>query len=189
MKKLFILCIIALSMFSCVSVQTYSYKGNVTLLSNNGDEIESWNNATMAYGDNYNGTYIYPYNNNSNNVVGLISEQGELTYIKGGIVIIRDVKKITHQYNEYTYSETNTNEAISIIDELSEDELIAQYKKLREQIYTNKTRMKSLPKNSEEYQSLKNQNKELKKLMNKIDNEHCRLTGYFICLQDVAIGE
>ena len=172
MKKLFILCIIALSMFSCVSVQTYSYKGNVTLLSSDGNKIESWNNATLSKGDNYCGTYNTPYVNGG---VEITTEQGELIYINGGIIIVKNIGKII---NEYEQPE---------IDNSTESKLKEQYIKINNEICTNKKTLKSLPKNSNEYKSIKEDNKKLKSQLNIISNQYFELTGNYI-QTDIAIG-
>lgn len=95
MKKIFAISIMALAMCSCA---TYTITGNVTLLSDNGDEIEKWDNATIHNNAKSN---IYGYKNNIINVtvdngVDFTTEQGERMYVNGGIIIVRDLKRNVH---------------------------------------------------------------------------------------------
>lgn len=80
--------------FAMCSCATYSYTitGNVALLSNDGNVIEQWDNATLQQGDNIVGTYSTPYKNGG---VEVTTEMGERIYINGGIIIVRNIKTNT----------------------------------------------------------------------------------------------
>lgn len=81
--------------FAMCSCATYSYTitGNVALLSNDGNVIEQWDNATLQQGDNIIGTYGTPYKNGG---VEVTTEQGERIYVNGGIIIVRNIEITTH---------------------------------------------------------------------------------------------
>ena len=96
MKKFFILCLMAFAMCSCA---TYSYMGNITLLTNDGNVVEKWDNATI---NNNTKTNISGYTNNVvnvtvNNGIDFFTEQGERIYADGGIIIVRNIEKVIHQ--------------------------------------------------------------------------------------------
>ena len=95
MKKVLLLCLMTIAISSCtVSYDTfsYSYNGDVTLLSNDGNVIEKWDNATFSQGDsclsiiNHNIAY-------KNNGLEFLTEEGDYMYINGGIIIVRDIRK------------------------------------------------------------------------------------------------
>ena len=78
---------------SCTtSTYTYSYKGDVELLSNDGRLIEKWNNAVFSEGD----SSVYIVNHNisyKNSGLEFLTEEGDYMYINGGIIIVRDIRK------------------------------------------------------------------------------------------------
>ena len=106
MKKIFILCLMAIAVSSCA---TYTITGNVSLLSNDGKTIEQWDNATLA--DSQLGIYNTPYKNGG---VEVTTEQGERIYVNGGIIIVRNIEKnmVTHtvpsEPTEETYDDDNS---------------------------------------------------------------------------------
>ena len=108
MKKIFILCLMAIAVSSCA---TYSIMGNVTLLSNDGNTIEKWDNATLSVGDTFYGNYNTPYKNGG---VEVTTEQGERIYVNGGIIIVRNIEKnmVTHtvpsEPTDSTYDDDNS---------------------------------------------------------------------------------
>lgn len=149
MRKFFILCLMAFVMCSCGV--SYSYMGNVTLLTDNGNEIEKWENATLAQGDSYNGTYNTPYKNNG---VEITTAQGETIYVNGGIIIVRNIEKV--------FNSTST--------ENNKEKLILQYKSLSIELDELKNSLKLYNKNSTQYQYIKNQISICKKNLTNIEN-------------------
>ena len=148
MKKFFILCLMAFVMCSCA---TYSYMSNITLLTDDGNIIEKWDNAIVAQGDDYSGTYNTPYKNSG---LEFTSSQGETIYVNGGIIIMRNIEKI---YNQ-TQNENDKNE------------LVAQYKSVSKEIDELKISLKLYDKNSTQYIDTKTQITVLKKKLTKIGN-------------------
>lgn len=65
-------------------------------MSDSGEILEQWNNATLQQGDVINGTYspphTIPYKNGG---VEFKTSQGEVIYINGGIILMRNIKAIT----------------------------------------------------------------------------------------------
>ena len=162
MKKFFILCLMAFVMCSCGV--SYSYMGNVTLLTDNGNEIEKWENATLAQGDSYNGTYNTPYKNSG---VEITTAQGETIYVNGGIIIVRNIEKV---FNNSTSTENN------------KEKLILQYKSLSNELGELKNRLKLYDKNSTQYQDTKIQ---ISICKNKLSN----IESAFWDVSDVHISE
>jgi phage terminase large subunit len=150
MKKFFILYLTAFIMCSCAT--TYSYLGNVTLLTDDGDTIEKWDNATLAQGDTYRGTYNTPYKNNG---VEITTSQGETIYVNGGIIIVRNIEKI------YAQGETESD---------SKEELITNYKNLYREIDELQNALKQHDKDSIEYQTIKSQIKSCKIKLRGVEN-------------------
>ena len=107
MKKIFILCLMAFTLCSC-GVTSYSIMGNVTLLSNDGNTIEKWDNATLSVGDTFYGNYNTPYKNGGMEVT---TEQGERIYVNGGIIIVRNITThtVTSDPTDSTYEDDNSN--------------------------------------------------------------------------------
>mgnify|MGYP003303886074 CR=1 FL=1 len=94
MKKILLFSLLSILLCSC-SVQTYSYKGDVILMSDSGEILEQWNNATLQQGDVINGTYTSPHTTPyKNGGVELKTSQGEVIYINGGIILMRNIKAI-----------------------------------------------------------------------------------------------
>ena len=94
MKKILLSSLLSILLCSC-SVQTYSYKGDVILMSDSGEILEQWNNATLQQGDVINGTYTPPHTTlYKNGGVELKTSQGEVIYINGGIILMRNIKAI-----------------------------------------------------------------------------------------------
>ena len=91
----------AIAVCSC-GVTSYSIMGNVTLLSNDGNTIEKWDNATLSVGDTFYGNYNTPYKNGG---MELTTEQGERIYVNGGIIIVRNIET-----NARTVSTNQTQE-------------------------------------------------------------------------------
>ena len=137
MKNFIIFLFITFVMCSCGV--SYSYMGNVTLLTDNGNEIEKWENATLAQGDSYNGTYNTPYKNNG---VEITTAQGETIYVNGGIIIVRNIEKVFN-------GSTSTKNA--------KEKLILQYKSLSNELDKLKKSLKLYDKNSTQYQDTKSQ--------------------------------
>lgn len=150
MKKFSILCLMAFIMCSCAT--TYSYLGNVTLLTDDGDTIEKWDNATLAQGDTYNGTYNTPYKNNG---VEITTSQGETIYVNGGIIIVRNIEK--------TYTQGQ-------IESVSKEELITNYKNLCREIDELQNALKQHDKDSIQYQTIKSQITSCKTKLRGVEN-------------------
>lgn len=162
MKKFFIFCLMAFVMCSCAA--TYSYMGNVTLLTDDGNIIEKWDNATLAQGDDYYGTYNTPYKNDG---VEITTSQGETIYVNGGIIIMRNIEKV--------YSQTQNK------NEKNEDnELIAQYKTLLKELDELRKQRKLYEKDSKEYLDIKAQISSCKEELTAIENAFWDVSGVHI---------
>ncbi len=98
MKKILLLCLMVIAVSSCTityDTYSYSYQGDVELLSNDGNIIEKWNNAIFSVGDSCRYDEIYNHNIAYKKHGGLefLSEEGDYMYINGGIIIVRDIRK------------------------------------------------------------------------------------------------
>lgn len=116
MKKILLLCFIAIAVSSCTityDTYSYSYQGDVELLSNDGNIIEKWNNAIFSVGDSCRYDEIYNHNIAYKKHGGLefLSEEGDHMYINGGIIIVRDIRKNIQrnpaEVEKYEYEEEN----------------------------------------------------------------------------------
>lgn len=150
MKKFILFSLMAFVMCSCA---TYSYMGNITLLTNDGNIIEKWDNAIVAQGDDYNGTYNTPYKNSG---LEFTTSQGETIYVNGGIIIMKNIEKI------YNLNQTQ--------NENDKNNLVAQYKSVSKEIDELKISLKFYDKNSTQYIGTKTQITILKKQLTKIGN-------------------
>ena len=149
MKRFFILCFMAFVMCSCGV--SYVYQGNITLLTENGNIVEQWDNAVIQQGDTYNGSYNTPYKNGG---VEFTDAQGERTYINGGIIIIKKIESVSLSNNS-----------------LTTDEELIEYNILQTELKSCKDKLKSLNKKSEEYSVIQKQMKQIRAKMVDIENK------------------
>ena len=153
----------ALAMCSCA---TYSYMGNITLLTNDGNIVEKWDNATI---NNNIKTDSFGYSNTTvvnvtvNNGIDFFTENGERIYANGGIIIVRNIEKIIHQTPQSNEPNSET--------------LTAQYNATAKELDDLKAKIKLYDKNSPEYQHIKTQMVEVKKRLNKIETELWQING------------
>ena len=146
MKKIFILyfAIVAICFCSC-SPTYYNYKGDISLMSNDGNVIQQWNNATIQQGNTNVGNYNTPYKNGG---LEFATAQGEQMYINGGIIIVKNIKmkmyenNTTDSKNYTTTSNTNVNE------------LVDNYYNIKKQIRLNKKTLRSLSVESDLYKEV-----------------------------------
>lgn len=150
MKKFFILCFMAFVICSCGV--SYVYQGNITLLTENGDIVEQWDNAVIQQGDTYNGSYNTPYKNGG---VEFTDAQGERIYINGGIIIIKKIESVSLSNNSLT----------------TDEELIIEYNVLQTDLKTYKDKLQTLNKKSEEYSVIQKQMKQIRTKMADIENK------------------
>lgn len=150
----------AVVMCSCA---TYSYMGNITLLTDDGNIIEKWDNATLAQGDDYYGTYNTPYKNDG---VEITTSQGETIYVNGGIIIVRNIEKV--------YGQTQNK------IEQDELEIVTQYKNVCKKIDELRAQRKLYEKDSKEYLDIKTQISSCKEELTAIENAFWDVSGVHI---------
>lgn len=92
MKRIFIICLMAIAISSCTTyTYTYSYKGDVVLHSNDGKILEQWDNAVFSQGDS--SDYVRNHNRiYKNGGLEFLTAQGEAVYINGGIIVVRNIR-------------------------------------------------------------------------------------------------
>ena len=91
MKKLIVLYFISFIMCSC-SIQ--SYYGNISLLNENGEIINKWDNSIIQVCNGYTGETFTPYKNGG---IEFFTEQNDHLYISGGIIIINKINSKTEK--------------------------------------------------------------------------------------------
>lgn len=116
MKKILLLCFIAIAVSSCTityDTYSYSYQGDVELLSNDGRVIETWDNAVFSEGDSCisitNHDIAY-----KNSGLEFLTEEGDHMYINGGIIIVRGIRKNIQrnpaEVEKYEYEEVENRD-------------------------------------------------------------------------------
>ena len=107
MKRIFIICLMAIAISSC-NTYTYTYKGDVTLHSNDGNILEQWDNAVFSQGD----TSYYIINHNriyKNGGLEFQTAQGEAVYVNGGIIVVRNIRGNIKQHTDIPKDYTEEN--------------------------------------------------------------------------------
>lgn len=87
-RNIFAILSAAVLLASCAE---YKYIGNISLLNGAGDTLRVWMGAEMA--SEYNG--YTEYNGIQNGGVTFITKEGGVTHIRGGIIIVENIKAET----------------------------------------------------------------------------------------------
>lgn len=182
MKKIFILCfaIIAICFCSC-SPTYYNYKGDISLMSNDGNVIQQWNNATIQQGNTYVGNYNTPYKNGG---LEFATAQGEQMYINGGIIIVRNIKQNLYENNTTTDSKNYTVTSNINTSNTNVNELVENYYNIKKQIRLNKKVLRSLSVESDLYKEVNIKILNLQTQLKEIEQKYYEITNYSIYQHD-----
>lgn len=169
MKKIIIYIAIIIFISSC---SIYKYKGDVTLISDNGNIINKWNNVYLnQYGYLYY-TYGTPFKHQG---IQFTTSKNKDMYIQGGIIIIDNV----HQ-EEISSSKASNNSLHSYSTKMAANELVAKYNDTKEHIKLNKKAIKKLSTESDLFKEIFEQTLNLQKQLENIERQYLNLTGYQI---------
>lgn len=129
------------------SCSEYKYIGDISLLNSAGDTLRVWNGAEVA--SEYNGHT--EYNGIQNGGVMFKTKEGGVTYIRGGIIIVENIKvevetavssfateyyDLLHEYSAVLYQIEKNAEVISRIENPEgRADLIDVNKRLTERAY------------------------------------------------------
>ena len=179
MKKFFILCLMAFVMCSCGTIQTYTEKcyGSVTTFTPQGEVLQTWDNVlieetTTEYNTMYGTTSVSKtsaFKNFGLNFMDMNTGKGVIVHTSIPYII---------EYN--TEVESTNPPAIKIDTRPNPEQLEEKHRNLRKQIDIYKQEMKTLKRDSAEYQNKKEQTNVLRGEMRKIEQEYLTLTGQYI---------
>ena len=127
------------------SCAEYKYIGDISLLNGAGDTLRVWRGAEVA--SEYDG--YTEYNGLQNGGVTFITKEGGVTHIRGGIIIVENIKAVTaapsyvteyydlqHEYSTVLYLLEKNQEAISQIKNPEDKaDLLEANKRLTERAY------------------------------------------------------
>ena len=172
MKKIIIYIIIIIFISSCSTYKYYKYKGDVTLISDNGNIINKWNNVYLnQYGYLYY-TYGTPFKHQG---IYFITSKNKHMYIQGGIIIIENI----HQ-EEIPLFENSNSSLHSYSTKMAANELVAKYNDIKDHIKLNKKAIKKLSTESDLFKEIFEQTLNLQKQLENIKRQYLNLTGYQI---------
>ena len=167
------------------SCSIYKYKGDITLMSDNGDVINKWDNAYLHQYGNYYSTYGTPFKHQG---IQFTTSKSKYMYIQGGIIVIENIRK-----EEISYSEASNNSLHSSLHsystKMAANELIMKYNDIKDHIKLNKKAMRKLSAESDLYKERFEQTLILQSQLKSIERQYVDLTGYRICQHDEWINK
>ena len=100
--------ILLIILTSCGVTKVASY-GDVSLLNTNGEVIQKWENSTLGAEtyDNYTGQQISYSQPLKNSGLNFTDKDGETHYISGGIIIVDNIRTISHSEPTIQTSDDN----------------------------------------------------------------------------------
>jgi hypothetical protein len=172
MKKFIIYIVIIIFISSCSVHNVYKYKGDITLMSDNGNIINKWDNVYLnQYKD---GVYTYgtPFKHQG---INFITSKNKSMYIQGGVIIIENIHK-----EEVPLSKNPNSSLYSYSTKMIANELVVKYNDIKDHIKLNKKAIRKLSTESDLFKEIFEQTLNLKNQLKSIERQYLNLTGYQI---------